>query len=88
MVKNMKIKQFMVFCVLILLLPFAFAKPLTPSAFAGTATLDSVGIVAGDVVEAYDPDGVLCATFTIQAGLKRVIMGHWFVQEMTLKLLV
>jgi len=67
-------KKFFLRALMIILLATIFSVIVlavgetTPCAFAGTATLNGVGIVAGDVVEAYDPDGVLCGTFTHPGG--------------------
>ncbi|MBW2989423.1 hypothetical protein KY358_03835 [Candidatus Woesearchaeota archaeon] len=74
----MKTKQLWALIFSVLLLPIVFAQPPTPSGFFGTATLDSQPITAGTTVDAYDPDGILCGTFTNPGGIQEGYYGSLF----------
>jgi hypothetical protein len=62
------LKTIMYLFVLIVIAQLVLAVPPIPCAFAGTAKLNTVNIVAGDIVQARDPQGVVCGTFTHPGG--------------------
>ena len=53
---------------IILTVPIVSAREIQPTTFwswQGNSKLDGSSVPVGTLIEAYDPDGVLCGSFTV-----------------------